>query len=64
MAAIGVRVTRTDDTTKTYSSGRTFDFDGYGDLVVRDGSGGAIATRKRGSWVEVEVIDDDAETTE
>lgn len=63
MAATGVRVTRTDETTKTYPAGRSFFFDGWGDLIICDSSGGPIATRKRGSWVEVEVVDD-AETAE
>lgn len=58
MAATGVQVTRTDDTVKLYPAGRSFDFDGYGDLIVRDASGAAIATRKRGTWLEIEVVDD------
>lgn len=60
MAVTGVRVTRTDDTTKVYPAGRSFDFDGYGDLIVRDHAGAAVATRRRGSWTEVETVDDEA----
>lgn len=58
MATTGVRVTRADDTTKTYPAGRSFDFDGYGDLVIRDQSGDPVATRRRGSWVEIELVHD------
>lgn len=58
MAITGVRVTRADDTSKVYELGRDFEFDGYGDLVIRDGNGAPVATRRRGSWAEIELVVD------
>lgn len=55
MNITGVRVSRADGE-KMYPAGRGFDFDGYGDLVIRDAAGAAIATRKRGTWDEIEIV--------
>lgn len=51
----GVRVTY-GDTVKVYEAGHGFDFDGYGDLIVSDLTGHKIATRRRGTWDEIELV--------
>ena len=56
MQITGVRVTRPDGTEKVYQLGRSFDYDGWGDLIIRDQDGVPVATRKRPSVEEVEVI--------
>lgn len=56
MRITGVRVIRPDGVEKLYELGRSFDFDGWGDLIIRDQDGAAIATRRRTSVEEVEVI--------
>lgn len=56
MTCIGVLVTRPDNTARTYTAGRSIETDGYGDYVIRDEAGGIIATRKRATVEEIELI--------
>lgn len=56
MIAIGVDVTLVTGTVRHYVMGRSFQFDGFGDLQILDDYGNIIATRRRTTFDEVEVI--------
>ncbi len=56
MTVTGIQVTLNNGTIRTYPMGRSFDFDGYGDLVIFNDEGNKIATRKRGTWEDVDTL--------
>jgi hypothetical protein len=54
--AAGVRVLGRDGTERTFPEGRSVTRDGNADFEIRDAAGGIIATKRRESVEEVEVV--------
>lgn len=52
----GVRVVDPDGGEKVYTEGREITRDGYTDYEIRGARGQLIATRKRGTVAEIELI--------
>lgn len=51
-----VRVTTPEGDEKTYDKATTVENDGYGDWLLKDSAGKVVATRKRSTVEEIEVL--------
>lgn len=56
MDVIGVKVTAISGATRTYTSGRAIEVDGYGDYRILNEDGALVATRRRAQVAEIELI--------